>query len=90
MKKKKRKEEGGKHMRIDHEYSTDKTSMVHVAGLVCIRFVGCCADLCLLSGGCVGGKSIICHRMVFYLMISEQLLVGLFVRNFFLHDFTLT
>ena len=77
-------------MRIDHEYSTDKTSMVHVAGLVCIRFVGCSTDLCLLPGGCKGGKSNICHGMVFYLMISKQLLVGLFVCDFFMHDFTLT
>ena len=79
-----------KHMRIDHEYSTNKTNMVHVAGLVCIRFVGCSTDLCLLPGGCMGRNSNICHWMIFYLMISKQLLVGLFVCDFFLHDFALT
>lgn len=41
-----------------------KTSMVHVAGLVCIPFVGCSTDLCLLPGGCVGGKSTMCHGMI--------------------------
>jgi len=60
-------------MRIDYEYSTDKTSMVHVAGLVCIHFVGCSTDLCLLPGGCVGGKSNICLGMIFHLKISKQL-----------------
>jgi hypothetical protein len=39
-------------MRIDHEYSTDKTSMVDVAGLVCSRlwdaaqiFICCLEDV---------------------------------------------
>ena len=64
-------------MRIDHAYITDKTSMVHVAGLVCIHFVGCSTDLCLWPGGSKEGKSNICHEMVFYLIISKQLVVGL-------------
>jgi len=62
-----------KHMIIDHEYSTDKTSVVRVAGLVCIRFVGCSTDLYLLPGGGVGGKSNICHGMIFCIKISKQL-----------------
>ena len=61
-------------MRIDHEYSTDKTSMVHVAGLVCIRFVGRSTDLCLLPGGCVGGKSDICHGMIFLSYIFQTVI----------------
>jgi hypothetical protein len=52
-------------MRIDHEYSTDKTSMVDVAGLVCSHIVGHSTDVYLLPGGCVGGKSNICHGMIF-------------------------
>lgn len=41
-----------------------KTSIVHVAGLVCIPFVGCSTDLSLLAGGHVGGRSNMCHGMV--------------------------